>query len=399
MRDVELHHSAGHGPKGDLDVQVRVPSEGLVAAVTALMSLYEPDEANPPVDGRVSFRGDGDPSVGVHITAIGSLEDKFSRTRDLLLARADLRRALDELKARHEGSSMTEYREAKAKFFAYVNDIATDPVAAGATEPIELRTRGTNGPHVVVLHGGPGAPGSVASLARLLSDEFRVLEALHRRSGSVPLTVERHIEDLASEMPRPASLVGWSWGAMLALSFAASHPDLVRAVALVGCGTYDPVSRDGYHRTMLERLGPEGRVAHEELQRRLDRSDDEAERDDLRARFARLSARVQAVDPIEDVDSTLRADARGADETWADAMRRQDAGIEPASFAAITAPVLMLHGDADPHPGRATRDVLVRHISDLEFVELPNCGHAPWLERQAREQFLDRLRSWLRATA
>ena len=42
---------------------------------------------------------------------------------------------------------------------------------------------------------------------------------------------------------------------------------------------------------------------------------------------------------------------RANHETWQDAVRLREDGAHPAVFAAIDAPVLMLHGAVDPHPG------------------------------------------------
>ena len=99
---------------------------------------------------------------------------------------------------------------------------------------IHIRRYGTAGPEVVVLHGGPGAPGHMAPVAKALADSFRVLEPFQRSSGSERLTVAHHIADLhevvqsSCESAQPA-LVGSSWGAMLALCYAASiHKPLVR---------------------------------------------------------------------------------------------------------------------------------------------------------------------------
>ncbi|MFH1329524.1 MAG: alpha/beta hydrolase, partial [Actinomycetota bacterium] len=82
-------------------------------------------------------------------------------------------------------------------------------------------------------------------------------------------------------------------------------------------------------------------------------------------------------------------------ETWADALRLQAEGVEPAAFAAVTCPVLLLHGDDDPHPGPATCEVLRRHLPQLQYRGFPRCGHKPWAERHAREPFLAALREWL----
>src|SRR5262245_15079766 len=120
-------------------------------------------------------------------------------------------------------------------------------------ESIEIRRYGNRGPNVVVLHGGPGAPGSAAGLARALAEEFSVFEPLQRGSGIVPLTVSQHVEDLAAIAPTGSAIVGHSWGAMLGLSFAACFRDRVSCLALVGCGTYDEECRAQF-RSRLDAL-------------------------------------------------------------------------------------------------------------------------------------------------
>ncbi len=263
---------------------------------------------------------------------------------------------------------------------------------------IEVRSYGAAGPTVVLLHGGPGAPGSVADLARNLAEDARVLEPLQRRSGAVPLTVEQHVADLAAVAPAPATLVGWSWGAMLALSFAARHPNRVAALALVGCGTYGDDCRAEYTTRMEERLGPGGRRRMRELRDLARATSDPAKLDRLLAERGRLAAAAQSVDPLEDADrpgDRLPVDGPGHEETWADVLRLQREGIEPAIFARIRVPVLMLHGDDDPHPGPAIRDVLQRFVPQLGYASLPECGHEPWRERRAREPFFAVLRPWL----
>src|SRR5262249_29114197 len=92
---------------------------------------------------------------------------------------------------------------------------------------------------------------------------------------------------------------------------------------------------------------------------------------------------------------TLPADAAGHEETWRDVLRRQDSGLEPRSFEAISAPVLMLHGAEDPHPGAMIRDSLLPYVPQLEYVEITRCGHEPWRERQGRASFLGALGAWL----
>src|SRR5262249_4953956 len=156
-------------------------------------------------------------------------------------------------------------------------------------EPIEVRTyAGRDGP-VVMLHGGPGAPGAMAGLATTLAPEFEVWEPLQRRSGEVELTVDRHVADLRAVAPDTATIVRHSWGARLGLSDAASRSSAVGALALVGCGTYDEASRAEYERRFEARLDDVRRARRSELQAATTRARTDAERDHvlaLRGEFA-----------------------------------------------------------------------------------------------------------------
>lgn len=266
-------------------------------------------------------------------------------------------------------------------------------------EPIEVRTyAGQDGP-VVVLHGGPGAPGSMAGLATALATDFEVWEPLQRRSGEVELTVDRHVDDLRAVAPDAAMIVGHSWGAMLGLSYAARHVNTVRALVLIGCGTYDEASRAEYESRFEARLDEADRARRDELRAAMARARTDAERDEVQALRGELAAEVQSVDLLPDVAPGARrpADAAGHEETWRDVLRRQAAALEPRSFDAIRAPVLMIHGDEDPHPGPMIRDSLLPHVAHLEYVEIARCGHEPWRERHGREPFFAALRAWLAA--
>ncbi len=264
---------------------------------------------------------------------------------------------------------------------------------------MELRVReyGERGPLVVVLHGGPAAAGNAAPIARGLSDGFRVLEPWQRGSGDRPLTVADHVRDLHELVytrcgGEPPALVGESWGAMLALAYAAEHPDDAGPLALIGCGTFDEAARARLRETLEERQA--GML--ERSLAELDRADLGPE-ERLRAMYA-LTRSLYDYDPIEDdgAGEEVPFDVKAHAETWEDMVRLQAEGVYPAAFRAITSPVLMLHGTHDPHPGRMIRDSILPFIPRLEYREFERCGHSPWLERAVREEFLTVLREWLK---
>ena len=254
-----------------------------------------------------------------------------------------------------------------------------------------VRTYGDVGPLVVVLHGGPGAPGSAAGLARGLAVGFRVHEPFQRGSGEEPLTVARHVADLhglVEALPDRPALVGWSWGAMLALAYAAEHPRTVGPLVVVGSGTFTRVARERMGRILDERMGSE-------LRRRLDRLEAELPDPDRR-----LAALADLLGPLYDYEPTgptgeVEADADAHRQTWEDMVRLQDQGTYPAALSSIRSPVLMIHGAYDPHPGGMIRASLQPWLPWLEYRELERCGHSPWRERWAREEFFAVVREWL----
>jgi pimeloyl-ACP methyl ester carboxylesterase len=255
-----------------------------------------------------------------------------------------------------------------------------------------VRVHGEAGPWVIALHGGPGAPGGMAPVARGLSRGFHVLEPWQRASGGVPLTVDRHVEDLRELVAsrcagtRPA-LVGASWGAMLALAYAAAHPDTVGALVLVASGTFDQAARQELVARRNARMTAKVRAALEEALRNPD--------DEKLEVVGRLMLGVDSVDLLSQDTEAGPVDARSLSETWADMVRLQQEGVHPAASSSFKGPVLMLHGAEDPHPGTLIRDSLLPYLPQLEYREFARCGHHPWMERHASAEFFDVMNTWL----
>ena len=60
----------------------------------------------------------------------------------------------------------------------------------------------------------------------------------------------------------------------------------------------------------------------------------------------------------------------------------------------ITCPTVAIHGDGDPHPAAKIKS-LSSKIKDFKFILLKNCGHYPWIEKQAKDEFYRVLRGEL----
>jgi len=98
-----------------------------------------------------------------------------------------------------------------------------------------LRTYGTTPYRAAVIHGGPGAPGEMAPVARELSSLCGILEPLQTKT-----TLQGQLEELHTIVTEnghlPIILIGYSWGAMLSYIFTARHPSFVKKLILISSG-------------------------------------------------------------------------------------------------------------------------------------------------------------------
>jgi pimeloyl-ACP methyl ester carboxylesterase len=176
---------------------------------------------------------------------------------------------------------------------------------------------------------------------------------------------------------------------MLALAYAAAHPEAVASLVLIGCGTFDPVARDRMNAILDERMD-------DDLRRRIEGLPEEIRDPDERlAVLGELILPLYSHDLVTSELGLERCDARAYRETWSDMLRLQAEGVYPAAFGRIDVPVLMLHGAADPHPGDLVRAGLEPLLPQLEYREWERSGHYPWLEKADRAEFFSVLREWL----
>ncbi len=223
------------------------------------------------------------------------------------------------------------------------------------------------------------------------------MEPWQRGSGGSPLTVARHVADLhelAVELGggSPVAIVGHSWGAMLALCYAAEHPGTAGPIVLVGCGTFDQPGRRTMQAIIEERMDNDVRNSIDRLS--VDTTDP-AEQFMQTYKLTRHIFDYDPIAPYAEKEECEPFDLKAHNETWSDMRRLQDDGTYPNGFAAIESPVLMLHGQYDPHPGKMIRDSLLPVIPQLEYREFECCGHSPWIEKSSRELFFSSICEWL----
>lgn len=260
---------------------------------------------------------------------------------------------------------------------------------------VNLRKYGESPYKVAVIHGGPGAAGEMAPVARELARQRGVLEPIQTAT-----TLEGQVEELRAVLEDsaglPAVLIGYSWGAWLSMIVAARYPALVRKLILVSSGPFEDRCAAGILATRLSRLSPTDRSGVQCLLQDLEASPAAAVPSAL-ARLGDLISRADAYDPLPDEGEVVECRTEVYQGVWPAAAELRRRGELLGLVGQIYCPVVAIHGDYDPHPAEGVREPLARVVKDFRMVLLKSCGHTPWRERQARDRFYEVLRRELEA--
>jgi pimeloyl-ACP methyl ester carboxylesterase len=241
---------------------------------------------------------------------------------------------------------------------------------------------------VAVIHGGPGGGGEMAPVARKLAAGRGVLEPI-QTAGTLDGQVDELCAILEARAALPAVLIGYSWGAWLAFIAAARHPDLVRKLILVSSGPFQESFVPAIEATRLERLDPGEQLEYDACLKTL--GDPAAGgKDSALARLGELAKKSDTFDPLEadeaeDDKPSVRGDIFSS--VWEEAAGMRKSGELLAMGKCIACPVVAIHGDYDPHPAAGVLKPLTSVLGDFRFSLLKQCGHKPWMERQARDDF------------
>jgi pimeloyl-ACP methyl ester carboxylesterase len=247
---------------------------------------------------------------------------------------------------------------------------------------------------IAVVHGGPGAAGEMAPVARELSYRWGVMEPIQTAAS-----LEGQVEELKTVLENngdlPVTLVGFSWGAWLSFIVAARYPTIIKKLILVGSGPYEDKYAARIQETRLGRLSEKERAEFESTIGIL--NDPAAEdKDTAFARLGALASKADAYDPEMDKpeENDCRADIFQG--VWADAAELRSSGQLLELGKDIKCPVIAIHGDYDPHPAEGVQKPLSAIIKSFRFILLKNSGHKPWIEHKAKEEFFRVLKENLR---
>jgi proline iminopeptidase len=245
---------------------------------------------------------------------------------------------------------------------------------------------GKQGPVLVMLSGGPGGEVDYLKPTALhLRNRYRVVMLEQRGTGrsmlaeysertlSVPIYID-DLESLRLELRRTLGVqkitpIGNSWGMMLALAYAGTHPDSVDKVVTMGSG---PISPEYYKEMLgitLSRLTSWQRMRHNYA---LIRGRKDAAILALQPAYfydqSKMSALSFTLTPIKPV----------VNRKVFDHLNWQETDLRPL-MAKITAPTLIIQGEHDiVSPRMVTEIKAIMLHANIETP--PRIGHTPFSE-------------------
>jgi proline iminopeptidase len=285
------------------------------------------------------------------------------------------------------------------------------PRASGVTKttpvPLYWAAYGREGaPRLLVLHGGPGAHHDYLLPQMLaLAEKYELIFYDQRGGGRSktedrsPMTWQTHVSDLAliarELVGEPLSIVGYSWGGLLALLYSVEAFERSEQINLTPARVVliepAPVTRP--FRAQFESSFSERQASAsvQQLREQLAQSGlRERDPDAYRQRAFELSVAGYFADPQRARELTpFRVMGRVQQQVWEslgdfDLLQRVEQ---------VDCPVLILHGRHDPIPLEAS-EALARALPDARLVVLEHSGHVPYVEEPdalfgAIERFLD----------
>jgi proline iminopeptidase len=284
------------------------------------------------------------------------------------------------------------------------------PRASGftTTTPIPLywAAYGTAGaPRLLVLHGGPGAHHDYLLPQMLaLADDYELLLYDQRGGGRsktddrTPITWRTHVGDLDCVVDElgvsPLTLVGYSWGGLLAMLYAIEaaagrtrhHP---ARLVLIDPAPVNRAFRDDFEREFLRRQSDAsvGRLRSDLANSGLRERDPDA----YRRRAFELSVAGYFADPSATHDLTpFRVTGRVQQSVW-DSLGNFDL-LAPGRLDSVHVQTLIVHGAQDPIPLASSEAAAKAMHADLVVID--GSGHVPYVEQPA--QLFAAIREFLR---
>jgi proline iminopeptidase len=260
------------------------------------------------------------------------------------------------------------------------------------------------GDPVVVLHGGPGFDHNSIIQFKELADEFRIILYDQRGSGnssgtidSASITVDNFVEDLEGLRSHlklgKINLIGFSWGATLAMYYGIKYPDNLKSFIIAGISGASKEYFNEYFQNLQSRTTKDDKKTLGEIERMESFKNRET---GVVQKYWRIIMKPFFKDTsmVNEVNLTFGKNTL-----------KNLAGINKllmynlgdfdiyGELPVIRCPSLVIHGTYDPFPAGGAYKVY-KQLQSSKLVIMEDAGHFMFID--ARDRFFDLVRNFLK---
>ncbi len=235
---------------------------------------------------------------------------------------------------------------------------------------------------VVLVHGGPGAVGALKGFAKELNERtgVGVVEAI-QSEYSIAELIEELYHQIKDNCVEKVVLIGHSWGAWLVALFAERYPELVNCIILVGCAPLEDkyVAEIGSRR-FANLTEEQARL----FQRLINNQMTDEDMEKIPAMFEKSDNYYLEDKELHRADKT---DSEMHNVIWSEAAKLRTDGKLLEVFKRIHSKIYLIQGAYDPHPVKGVTIPLQENNVPCETYILEKCGHSPFMEKYAKDEF------------
>lgn len=254
------------------------------------------------------------------------------------------------------------------------------------------RVMGEGSP-VIILNGGPGMSQEyLMPYLSKLSNQHQVLMYDQRGSGESigeinddSITMQTYVDDLDKIRRavgyKKVTLLGHSFGSLLAMNYAGQHPEFVEKLVLSNsmAATSEDFSK------FLEEWGKRVAPHMEELKTMRESKSFISGDPEVHSKYVKLMFQSYMRDPKNAENLRVKFTTKSArdgfkvHELFGKNLFSKPYDIN-SQLANVKCPVLIIHGDSDPVP-LATANHLNKQMTNSQLVVLRDCGHFAFVEQ------------------
>lgn len=249
-----------------------------------------------------------------------------------------------------------------------------------------IRKYGQHPYNFVVVHGGPGTPGSMAPEVREISKNHGALEPF-QTMVSINGQIAELKEQISLYADMPVTLIGHSWGAWLSYIFTENFPKIVKKLIIINCGSFDDKYLSLLNETRNNRLSKNEKKRISFLYKQLISVSKESKAE-LLQEFGKIMNKADSYCSInyknEIIDFQPEVFKKCMDEI--NIMRSTGNLIKLGNR--IRCPVVAIHGENVPHPYLGVKEPLSKVIQNFSFILLADADILHGMKSTRKKSFL-----------